>query len=177
MNSNTKALRRVATASVIGAIIEWYDFFLYGVVASLVLNKLYFPTSDPATATMLAYATFAVGFVARPLGGIIFGHFGDKVGRKSVLVITLMIMGLSTVAIGLVPTYAQIGYWAPALLLFLRVLQGIGLGGEWGGGNPHGLRMCSRTEARVLRQPAADWSVYWRAAVRRDHWRALPGSD
>lgn len=133
MKTNPKALRRVATASVIGAIIEWYDFFLYGVVASLVLNKLYFPNSDPATATMLAYATFAVGFVARPLGGIIFGHFGDKVGRKSVLVITLMIMGLSTVAIGMVPTYAQIGYWAPGILLFLRVLQGIGLGGEWGG--------------------------------------------
>lgn len=133
MNNNAKAMRRVATASVIGAIIEWYDFFLYGVVASLVLNKLYFPTGDDATSTMLAYATFAVGFVARPLGGIVFGHFGDKVGRKSMLVITLMIMGVSTVAIGLIPTYAQIGYWAPGLLLLFRIIQGIGLGGEWGG--------------------------------------------
>ncbi len=133
MKSNAKAMRRVAMASVIGAIIEWYDFFLYGVVASLVLNKLYFPTGDAAMSTMLAYATFAVGFLARPLGGIVFGHFGDKVGRKSMLVITLMIMGVSTVCIGLVPTYAQIGYWAPALLLLFRVIQGIGLGGEWGG--------------------------------------------
>ncbi|SIT39051.1 Major facilitator transporter [Paraburkholderia piptadeniae] len=133
MNTSKKALRRVAAASVIGAIIEWYDFFLYGVVASLVINKLYFPAGDAATSTMLAYATFAIGFMARPLGGVIFGHFGDKVGRKSMLVITLMIMGTSTVAIGLIPTYAQIGYWAPGLLLFARVVQGIGLGGEWGG--------------------------------------------
>ncbi|WP_198399393.1 MFS transporter [Caballeronia calidae] len=133
MNPSKQALRRVAAASVIGAIIEWYDFFLYGVVASIVINKLYFPVGDPATSTLLAYATFAVGFVARPLGGVVFGHFGDRVGRKSMLVITLMIMGISTVAIGLVPTYAMIGYWAPALLLLLRVIQGIGLGGEWGG--------------------------------------------
>ncbi|MDY7548279.1 MFS transporter [Glaciimonas sp. Gout2] len=131
--TDKKTLRRVAMASIIGATIEWYDFFLYGVVASIVLNKLYFPTGDPATSTMLAYATFAVGFMARPLGGVIFGHFGDKVGRKSMLVITLMIMGVSTVAIGLIPTYNQIGYWAPALLLFFRIIQGIGLGGEWGG--------------------------------------------
>jgi MFS transporter, MHS family, shikimate and dehydroshikimate transport protein len=133
MNTDKKAMRRVATASVIGAIIEWYDFFLYGVVASLVINKLYFPPGDPTTSTLLAYATFAVGFLARPLGGIVFGHFGDRVGRKSMLVITLMIMGLSTVAIGLVPTYDMIGYWAPGLLLLFRVIQGIGLGGEWGG--------------------------------------------
>lgn len=126
-------IRRVVTASLVGATIEWYDFFLYGVVAGIVLNKLYFPSDDPLISTMLAYTTFAVGFVTRPLGGIIFGHFGDKIGRKSVLVMTLMIMGISTVGIGLVPTYEQIGIWAPITLLLLRVFQGIGLGGEWGG--------------------------------------------
>ena len=133
MKSENGGMRRVAAASVIGAIIEWYDFFLYGVVASLVINKLYFPPGDEATSTLLAYATFAVGFIARPLGGVIFGHFGDKVGRKSMLVVTLLIMGVSTMAIGLVPTYEHIGYWAPGLLLLFRVIQGIGLGGEWGG--------------------------------------------
>lgn len=128
-----KTLSRVALASVIGTTVEWYDFFLYGVIAGIVLNKLYFPTSDPLVSTLLAYTTFLVGFVARPLGGIVFGHFGDRVGRKSMLVVTLVIMGVATAAIGLVPTYEQIGIWAPILLLVLRILQGIGLGGEWGG--------------------------------------------
>ncbi|GJH20013.1 MHS family MFS transporter [Caballeronia novacaledonica] len=128
-----KQMRKVVVASLIGATIEWYDFFLYGVVAGIVFNKLYFPSSDPLISTMLAYGTFAVGFLSRPLGGVIFGHFGDRVGRKSMLVMTLTIMGVATVLIGMVPTYAQIGIWAPSLLLFLRVLQGIGLGGEWGG--------------------------------------------
>jgi MHS family shikimate/dehydroshikimate transporter-like MFS transporter len=126
-------LRRVVTASLIGATIEWYDFFLYGVVAGIVFNKLYFPTTDPLVSTLLAYGTFAVGFVTRPLGGVIFGHFGDKIGRKTMLVMTLMIMGVATFLIALVPTYAQIGIWAPITLLVLRVFQGIGLGGEWGG--------------------------------------------
>ncbi len=128
-----KDVRRVVVASVIGATIEWYDFFLYGVVAGIVFNKLFFPTGDAFISTLLAYTTFAVGFVARPLGGVIFGHFGDKIGRKSMLVLTLMIMGVATVLIGLLPTYQQIGIAAPILLLVLRVLQGIGLGGEWGG--------------------------------------------
>ena len=128
-----KAIRRVVASALVGASIEWYDFFLYGVVAGIVFNKLYFPGSDPVVATLLAYTTFAVGFVTRPLGGVIFGHFGDKIGRKSMLVMTLMIMGIATFLIGLVPTYAQIGIGAPLLLLLLRVLQGIGLGGEWGG--------------------------------------------
>jgi metabolite-proton symporter len=126
-------LRRVVAASVIGATIEWYDFFLYGIVAGIVLNKLYFPADDPVVSTMLAYTTFAVGFVARPLGGVVFGHFGDKIGRKSMLVMTLMIMGVATVLIGLLPTYAQIGVAAPIILLLLRIAQGIGIGGEWGG--------------------------------------------
>ena len=131
--SSQNSLRKVVTASVIGATIEWYDFFLYGVVAGIVFNKLYFPSDDPLVSTMLAYGTFAVGFVTRPLGGVIFGHFGDKIGRKSMLVMTMMIMGVATFLIGLVPTYDTIGVWAPILLLLLRVFQGIGLGGEWGG--------------------------------------------
>lgn len=128
-----KMLSRVVIASLVGATIEWYDFFLYGVVAGIVFNKLYFPASDPLVGTLMAYATFAVGFITRPIGGIIFGHFGDKIGRKSMLIMTLSIMGASTVLIGAVPTYAQIGVWAPIILLLLRIFQGIGLGGEWGG--------------------------------------------
>ncbi len=132
-NSEKNTIQRVVTASLIGATIEWYDFFLYGVIAGIVFNKLYFPTSDPLISTLLAYATFAVGFITRPLGGIIFGHFGDKIGRKNMLILTLMIMGVSTILVGLVPTYAQIGIWAPIGLIVLRIFQGIGLGGEWGG--------------------------------------------
>ena len=127
------SIKQVVAASLIGATIEWYDFFLYGVIAGIVLNKLYFPVSDPVVSNLLAYATFAVGFVARPVGGIIFGHFGDRIGRKSMLVMTLMLMGVSTFLIGLLPTYAQIGVAAPVLLLLLRIVQGVGLGGEWGG--------------------------------------------
>lgn len=128
-----KEVHRVVRASVIGATIEWYDFFLYGVIAGLVFNKLYFPSGDPFIGTMLAYATFAIGFLARPLGGIIFGHIGDKVSRKGALIATLILMGVSTFAIGLIPSYESIGIWAPILLLICRVMQGIGLGGEWGG--------------------------------------------
>jgi metabolite-proton symporter len=124
---------KVAVASTIGATIEWYDFFLYGTAAGLIFNQLFFPPGNPTAGTLAAYATFAAGFVARPVGGFIFGHFGDRIGRKTMLVLTLLIMGAATFAIGLVPTYAQIGIWAPVILLTLRVLQGIGLGGEWGG--------------------------------------------
>ncbi len=126
-------LRRVVVSSLIGAVIEWYDFFLYGVVAGIVFNKIYFPTADPTVGTVLAFATFAVGFVARPLGGVVFGHFGDKLGRKKMLVLTLEIMGVATVGIGLVPSYDSIGIWAPVLLVICRLAQGIGIGGEWGG--------------------------------------------
>ena len=128
-----KNLRRGVISSILGAVIEWYDFFLYGVVAGLFFNQLFFPDFDPRIGTMLAFATFAVGFVARPLGGVIFGHFGDKIGRKKVLILTLEIMGIATVAIGLIPSYATIGIWAPVLLILCRLAQGIGLGGEWGG--------------------------------------------
>ncbi len=129
----TSSIQKVAFASAIGCVIEWYDFFLYGVVAGLVFNKLFFPQSDPIVGTLLAYATFAIGFIARPLGGIIFGHYGDRLGRKTILVLTLIIMGVATFAIGLVPSYATIGVWAPILLVILRIMQGIGIGGEWGG--------------------------------------------
>jgi MFS transporter, MHS family, shikimate and dehydroshikimate transport protein len=124
---------KVALASLIGTSIEWYDYFLYGTAAALVFNKLFFPSFDPLVGTLLAFATFSVGFIARPVGGIVFGHYGDRIGRKKMLYLTLIIMGLATAFIGLLPTYAQIGIWAPALLVTMRLAQGFGLGGEWGG--------------------------------------------
>src|SRR5260370_18784736 len=127
------SIGKIALASTIGTTIEWYDFFLYGVVTPIVLNKLFFPNYDPIVGTLLAYATFFVGFLSRPIGGIIFGHYGDRIGRKTVLVLTLLIMGIATFLIGLLPTYASVGIWAPAMLLVLRIFQGIGIGGELGG--------------------------------------------
>jgi metabolite-proton symporter len=124
---------KVVGASFIGTTIEWYDFFLYGAAAALVFNVLFFPTADPLTGTLLAFITYAVGFVARPLGGIVFGHYGDRIGRKNLLVVSLVLMGLATFAIGLLPTYATIGFGAPLLLTALRLVQGFALGGEWGG--------------------------------------------
>ena len=127
------SVRRVVLASFIGTAIEWYDFFLYGSAAALVFNKLFFPNIDPLAGTMAAFATYAVGFFARPIGGVIFGHFGDKLGRKSMLVTTLMMMGIATFLIGVLPTYQQVGVLAPILLVVLRFVQGLGVGGEWGG--------------------------------------------
>jgi len=124
---------KVALASLIGTSIEWYDYFLYGTAAALVFNKLFFPSFDPLVGTLLAFATFSVGFLARPVGGIVFGHYGDRIGRKKMLYLTIIIMGLATALIGLLPTYNQIGFWAPTLLVAMRLAQGIGLGGEWGG--------------------------------------------
>jgi MFS family permease len=129
----TRTAKRAIIASLIGTSLEWYDFFLYGSAAALVFGELFFPEFDPLTGTLLSFATFAVGFIARPLGGIVFGHFGDRSGRKVVLVVTLVLMGVATALIGALPTYAQIGAAAPVLLVLLRFLQGIGLGGEWGG--------------------------------------------
>ncbi|HEX6218933.1 MAG TPA: MFS transporter [Sphingomicrobium sp.] len=126
-------LRRVVAASMIGTTIEWYDFFLYGSAAALVFNKLFFPSFDPFVGTLLAFATYAVGFVARPLGGIVFGHYGDRIGRKQLLMLSLVLMGVATVLIGLLPTYAAIGVWAPVGLIVLRLVQGFAVGGEWGG--------------------------------------------
>ena len=127
------SIRKVIVASLVGTSLEWYDFFIYGTAAALVFNKLFFPSFEPLVGTMLAFTTYAVGFVARPLGGVVFGHYGDKLGRKNVLVVTLLLMGIATFLIGVLPTHATIGVWAPILLVLLRFLQGIGLGGEWGG--------------------------------------------
>jgi metabolite-proton symporter len=126
-------LLRVVLASLIGTTIEWYDFFLYGTAAALIFNKLFFPTFDPLTGTLLAFVTFAVGFIARPIGGIVFGHFGDRIGRKKLLMLSLILMGASTTAIGLLPTYSSAGMLAPLMLVFLRLIQGFAVGGEWGG--------------------------------------------
>jgi MHS family shikimate/dehydroshikimate transporter-like MFS transporter len=131
--SSSYSIKRVAIASLIGTSIEWYDFFLYGTAAALIFNRLFFPTFDPLTGTLAALGTYAVGFAARPIGGIVCGHFGDRMGRRSMLVITLLTMGIATFLIGLLPTYDRIGIWAPILLVLLRIAQGFGLGGEWGG--------------------------------------------
>ncbi len=131
--TETGSVRLVAMASLIGTTIEWYDFFLYGTAAALVFNRLFFPTFDPLVGTLAAFGTYAAGFFARPVGGIIIGHYGDKIGRKSMLVLTLLIMGVATFCIGLLPTYEQIGPWAAVALVVLRLAQGFGVGGEWGG--------------------------------------------
>ncbi len=128
-----KQKRRAILASYIGTTLEYYDFLLYGVAAALVFPKIFFVTLDPLTATLSSFATFAVGYFARPLGAVVFGHYGDRLGRKNVLVVTLVLMGLASVLIGLLPTYHQIGIAAPILLVVLRLLQGVAIGGEWGG--------------------------------------------
>ena len=127
------SIRKVVVASFIGTTIEWYDFFIYTTAAALVFPQLFFPSFEPLAGTLASFATYAVGFLARPLGGVIFGHYGDKIGRKAMLVTTLLIMGIATFLVGLLPTYETIGIWAPILLVVLRLLQGLGLGGEWGG--------------------------------------------
>jgi MHS family shikimate/dehydroshikimate transporter-like MFS transporter len=129
------SIRKVALASFIGSTVEWYDFFVYGTAAALVFGQLFFPSANPLAGTLAAFATFGVGFLFRPLGGAFFGHFGDKVGRKSMLVITLLAMGTATVLIGLLPTYNQVGILAPILLVLLRAIQGFSVGGEWAGGS------------------------------------------
>ena len=126
-------LRRAVIASTVGTTIEWYDFLLYGQMAALLFAKLFFPSSDPLTGTLQAFAVFAVGFVARPIGAAIFGHYGDRIGRKAALIATLLLTGLSTFLVGCVPTYEQIGLWGPVIMVVLRFIQGIGVGGEWGG--------------------------------------------
>jgi MFS transporter, MHS family, shikimate and dehydroshikimate transport protein len=179
-------MNSIVFASCIGTIIEWYDFLIYATAATLVFNRAFFPTFDPLASTLAALATYAVGFLARPLGGAVFGHFGDRLGRKSMLVLTLFIMGLSTFLIGLLPTYASIGVLAPVLLIVLRIIQGIGLGGEWGGaslmvlehapadrrgfyasfvqiGFPIGLVLASLVFAVVTKLPDDDFASYgWR---------------
>jgi MFS family permease len=128
-----KMARKAGIASFAGTTVEWYDFYAYGTASALVFGKIFFPSEDQAVGTLAAFATFWVGFLARPLGGIVFGHIGDKLGRKKALVTTLLMMGICTTAVGLLPTYAQIGGWAAVILVALRLVQGIAMGGEWGG--------------------------------------------
>ena len=128
-----RQLRRAVVASTIGTAIEWYDFFLYSVVTGLVFAKLFFPEDDPLTGTLNAFGIYFVGFLARPVGAAIFGHYGDRIGRKSTLIATLLLMGIATFAVALVPTYASIGIWGAVILTVLRFIQGVGVGGEWGG--------------------------------------------
>jgi MHS family shikimate/dehydroshikimate transporter-like MFS transporter len=179
-------LNAVVFASCFGTIIEWYDFLIYATAAALVFNQAFFPTFEPLAGTLAALGSYAVGFLARPLGGALFGHFGDRLGRKSMLVLTLFVMGLSTFLIGLLPTYGSIGVLAPILLIALRVVQGIGLGGEWGGaslmvlehapadkrglyasfvqiGFPIGLVLASSAFALATKLPSADFAAWgWR---------------
>mgnify|MGYP001616157335 CR=1 FL=1 len=160
-------LRRAVIASAIGTSIEWYDFFLYGVAAALIFPQKFFPNSEPFIGTLLAFSTYFVGFVARPVGAVIFGHLGDRVGRKTSLIATLLLMGISTAGIGLVPSYETIGSWGAVLLTLGRVMQGIGVGGEWGG-----------FSGLVLAIPAAGClKVYAKdalAAYRQSAWYRAP---
>src|ERR1700688_3446699 len=141
-------LRKAVIAATVGTTIEWYDFFIYGTAAGLVFPKLFFPNEDPLTGTLLAFSTYFVGFVGRPIGAAIFGHYGDRIGRKATLIATLLVMGIATVLVAFVPSYASIGIWGAIILTVLRMLQGIGVGGEWGGsvlmamewGRTHGSR-------------------------------------
>ena len=132
-SSSPEEIRRVFFASIVGTIIEWYDFLLYGIAAALIFNKLFFPAQDPLSGTLTAFATYTVGFVVRPFGGIFFGHLGDRIGRKNVLMMTVLLMGVATTVVGLLPTYAQIGAWAAVLLTLVRVVQGFGAGAEFAG--------------------------------------------
>src|SRR5437660_7993590 len=130
---HSREMRKAVIAATVGTTIEWYDFFLYGTAAGLVFGKLYFPNSDPTTGTLLAFSTYFVGFASRPIGAAIFGHYGDRIGRKATLIATLMLMGITTFLVAFVPTYESIGIWGGIILTALRALQGIGVGGEWGG--------------------------------------------
>lgn len=125
--------RRAALGSFAGAVVDWYDFLLYGITAALVFNSEFFPQISPAMGTLAAFATFGVGFLFRPLGGVIFGHYGDRLGRKRMLMLTVWMMGIATALIGILPSFATIGWWAPVILVLLRAIQGFAVGGEWGG--------------------------------------------
>jgi MFS transporter, MHS family, shikimate and dehydroshikimate transport protein len=177
---------KVVIASAFGTVVEWYDFFIYGTAAALVFGKLFFPSSDPVVSTIAAFSVYAVGYLARPLGGIVFGHFGDRIGRRSMLVLSLLLMGFGTFLVGLLPTYDQIGVLAPILLVVLRLIQAIGLGGEWGGavlmvaesapahrrglfgsfvqlGNPMGRLVATGVFALASRLPTSDFLAWgWR---------------
>src|SRR3954452_3718009 len=150
-------MRRVVLAASFGTILEWYDFFLYGTAAALIFPALFFPGTDPVVGTLLSFAVYATGFVARPLGGLISGHFGDRYGRRVTLMVTLLVMGLGTFLIGLLPTYDSVGIAAPILLVALRVVQGLATGGEWGG--------ASLLTLEPARNRRAFWGSFISAAV------------
>ena len=150
-------LRRAVIASTVGTAIEWYDFFLYSTVTGLVFAKLFFPHSDPWVGTLEAFAIYAVGFVARPVGAAIFGHYGDRIGRKSTLIATLLLMGLATAAVALVPTYQSIGIWGAVILTVLRFIQGVGVGGEWGGSVLMSMEWARNDKSRGL---VASWPQF-----------------
>lgn len=158
MSSASPQPRRAAAAAFIGTMIEWYDFYIYATAAALVFGALFFPSSDSLFSTMAAFGTFAVGFFARPLGGIIFGHIGDRIGRKKSLVITLLMMGVVTVCIGLLPTYAQIGATAPVLLILLRIVRASPWG-RVGRGGIDGRRACAQGPAQLLRLFSHNWAA------------------
>ncbi|MFN7944245.1 MAG: MFS transporter [Blastocatellia bacterium] len=186
--SEQASIRRVAVASFIGTTIEWYDFFLYGTASALVFGRLFFPNYDPLTGTLASFGTYAAGFVARPVGGIVCGHYGDRIGRKSMLIFTLLLMGVATALIGLLPTYHQAGIWSPTGLIVLRLAQGFAVGGEWGGavlmavehapsgrrgfygswpqiGVPAGLLMSTVIFGQISKLPEADLLSWgWRVA-------------
>src|SRR5438105_10220851 len=152
-----RQLRRAVIASTVGTTIEWYDFFLYSIVTGLVFAKLYFPKSEPLTGTLEAFAIYAVGFIARPIGAAIFGHYGDRIGRKSTLIATLMLMGVATFAVAFVPTFETIGMWGAVILTVLRFIQGVGVGGEWGGSV---LMSMEWTRTNAHRGFAASWPQF-----------------
>lgn len=156
-DEHRRQLRRAVIASTVGTTIEWYDFFLYSTVTGLVFAKLYFPNSDPIVGTLQAFLIYAVGFVARPIGAAIFGHFGDRIGRKSTLIATLLLMGFATFAVAFVPTYESIGIWGAVLLTLLRFIQGVGVGGEWGGSV---LMSMEWTRTNAHRGFAASWPQF-----------------
>jgi len=161
-------LRRAMIASTVGTTIEWYDFLLYGQVTALVFGKLFFPKSDPLVGVLEAFAIFFIGFVGRPIGAAIFGHWGDRIGRKATLIVTLLVTGLATAAVGLVPTYASIGIWGAILLTVIRLIQEIGVGGEWGvrcswrwnGRKPTRIGGSSHPGRNSERRPASSWQVW-----------------
>jgi len=156
-DEHRRQLRRAVIASTVGTAIEWYDFFLYSIVTGLIFAKLFFPNSDPLVGTLQAFLIYAVGFVARPIGAAIFGHYGDRIGRKSTLIATLLLMGLATFAVAFVPTYATIGIWGAVLLTILRFIQGVGVGGEWGGSV---LMSMEWTRTNAHRGFAASWPQF-----------------
>ena len=175
-------LRRAVIASTVGTTIEWYDFLLYSVVTGLVFGRLFFPKSDPLVGVLEAFAIYTVGFIARPIGAAIFGHYGDRIGRKGALIATLLLTGLATFAVGFVPTYEQVGIWGAVILTIIRFIQGVGVGGEWGGSVLLSMEWARTNEHRGF---IASWPVRGarriasgeprRVRVQRDFRRPVPG--